>query len=70
MVFGDNKQVIRGFNSFRHRNTFNITYYGQQEAEITSLSASNGYLYVLRKSVKTIDVYKIAKCEMQQGCSI
>lgn len=37
----------------------NITYLGHQEAEVTDIAAGNGYLYVLRGAVKTIDVFKL-----------
>lgn len=30
MVFGDNLKQIRGYDYLRHKNFFNITYYGQQ----------------------------------------
>jgi hypothetical protein len=46
----------------------NITYFGHYEAEITDIATSNGFLYVLRGIVKTIDVYQIFQCERNVNC--
>ena len=70
MVFLEDLKLIRGYDFTNHRNFFNISYSGHMEAEVTSLASSNGYLYVLRKSVKTIDVYKLTKCEEESRCPI
>lgn len=46
-----------------------ITYKGDYEAEITSVASSNGFLYVLRKYAKTIDVYNLAQCALYSTCT-
>lgn len=34
------------------------------------MASSNGYLYVLRKNVKTIDVYNLLKCKDNKKCTL
>ena len=54
----------------RHKIVTNITYEGHQEAEIHHIASSNGYLYVLRRNIKTIDVYNLKKCNNNKKCVI
>lgn len=54
----------------RHKIVTNISYVGHQEAEISHIASSNGYLYVLRKNVKTIDVYNLKKCKENLKCTL
>lgn len=70
MTFQNNLQTIRGYDFIRHRPLFNYTYNGQQESHISSLASSNGYLYVLRKAVKTIDVIKLSDCIKNGVCHV
>ncbi len=41
---------------------------GGYEAQIASVSSSNGFLYVVRNFVKTIDVFSLSKCEEYSVC--
>jgi hypothetical protein len=59
IVFEENLKMVRIIDYGDKTPLYNLTYFGHQEAEVTSVASSNGYLYVLRGAVKTIDVYKL-----------
>lgn len=59
MVLEGKRNEVRMIDFIRHKIVTNITYEGHQEAEIHDVASSNGYLYVLRKNIKTIDVYNL-----------
>lgn len=63
MVFKEDLKTIRIVDYSRHKYLMNITYVGHREAEITDIATSNGFLYVLRGAVKTIDVYRLKDCQ-------
>lgn len=52
----------------RHQLLTTLSYEGHQEAEVTGLATSNGFLYVLRGAVKTIDVYRLSDCQINHRC--
>ena len=68
IVFQDDRKTLQIIDFGRQERLVNITYSGQQEAEITDIATSNGYLYVLRGAVKTIDVYMLSKCQEEKSC--
>ena len=64
------RHVAKIYDYTRHKQIASIEYYGHFDSNIAELAASNGYLYVLRKSVKTIDVYSLIKCQELDVCQI
>jgi hypothetical protein len=65
---GENK-VLHIYDFARQKIIATVTFTGDYEAEITSIAASEKYLYVLHKFGKTIDVFSLAKCEEYGTCT-
>ena len=64
---GENKKV-HIYDFMRQQQIAEITNQGDYEAEITQIATSNGFIAVLRKMAKTIDVYSLAKCGEFSTC--
>lgn len=62
IVFEGQKNVIHIYDFTRQKIVAEITYSGTYDAEITDISASNGFLYVVRRQAKTVDSYSLPKC--------
>jgi len=68
IVFEGQNKVAHIYDFGRQQLIAEITYQGDYEAEITNIASSNGFLYVLRKYAKTIDVFSLAKCAEFSTC--
>lgn len=68
IVFEGQNKVVHIYDFARQQLIAEITYTGSYDAEITSVASSNGFLYVLRRLAKTIDVYSLAKCAEFSTC--
>jgi hypothetical protein len=66
MVFENDRKIVYMLNYATHMEERKIVYPGRQEAEVTDVATSNGYLYILRGAVKTIDVYRLSDCMRYQ----
>jgi hypothetical protein len=69
MVLADDLQTVRIIDYKFGFTLRNISYFGHHEAEVTHLATSNGFLYVLRGAVKTIDVYRVFECRGGEDCT-
>ena len=67
-VFDENPKDLHIYDYYGTKQVAEIIYEGGLEAEITHISSSNGFLYVLRKLAKTIDVYSLTKCHEYSTC--
>lgn len=68
LVFEEENKVLRINDFSRQKVIAIVNYTGDYEAEITSIAASEKYLYVLHKYGKTIDVFSLPKCAEYGTC--
>ena len=62
LAFEGERKVVHIYDFGRQRIIAEISYEGGYDAEVTSVAASNEFLYVVRKQAKTVDVFSLAKC--------
>ena len=56
------------YDFMRQQQIAEITNQGDYEAEITQIATSNGFIAVLRRLAKTIDVYSLTRCAEFSTC--
>lgn len=68
IVLEENTRLLHIYDFDRVMIIAEITYEDDYTGEISSIASSNGFLYVLRKYAKAIDVYNLAKCAEFSTC--